>query len=52
MEVVKIAGVNHLFAAATTGEMDEYATLKEKQITPLLGSSIAAWLMKHLPPAR
>jgi dienelactone hydrolase len=48
-EVVKIPGVNHLFVAATTGEVDEYPTLKEKQISAAVTSAIVAWLQKTLP---
>ena len=52
VEMVKIPGVNHLFVAATTGEVAEYATLTEKQIAPALASAIASWLQKTLPAAR
>jgi hypothetical protein len=40
--VVKIPGVNHLLVPATTGEVDEYAALKDKQI----GATVAprSWL--------
>jgi alpha-beta hydrolase superfamily lysophospholipase len=48
-EVVKIPGVNHLFVPATTGEVEEYPTLKEKQISAAVPSAIAAWLQKTLP---
>jgi uncharacterized protein len=48
-EVVKIPGVNHLFVPATTGEVEEYPTLKEKQITPAVASAIVAWLQKTMP---
>ena len=49
VEVVKIPGVNHLMVPATTGEVDEYATLKDKQISAAVASSIVAWLQKTLP---
>jgi uncharacterized protein len=52
VETVKIPGVNHLFVAATTGDVSEYPTLKDKQISPLLASSITTWLQKTLPPGR
>jgi hypothetical protein len=53
VEVARIPGVNHLFVPAMTGEVEEYATLKEKQISPAVPSAIAAWLQKTLPaPAR
>ena len=50
VEVVKIPGVNHLMVPATTGEADEYATLKTKQSSPGVASSAVAWLQKTLPP--
>jgi alpha-beta hydrolase superfamily lysophospholipase len=48
-EVARIPGVNHLFVPATTGEVEEYPTLKEKQISTAVASAIAAWLQKTLP---
>jgi hypothetical protein len=50
VEVVKIEGVNHLFVPATTGEVSEYPTLPEKQITPKWPSAIVEWLLR-IPPA-
>jgi uncharacterized protein len=53
VEVARIPGVNHLFVPAMTGEVEEYAALREKQISPAVPSAIAAWLQKTLPaPAR
>jgi pimeloyl-ACP methyl ester carboxylesterase len=49
VEVVKIPGVNHLFVSAATGEVEEYPTLKEKQISAVLSSTIVAWVQKTLP---
>lgn len=51
-DVVRIPGVNHLFVPATTGEVDEYGTLKTKQISPVLSSTVAAWLQKTLVSTR
>jgi pimeloyl-ACP methyl ester carboxylesterase len=48
-DVVRIDGVNHLFAPAKTGEVDEYARLTDKHITPQLPQAIVAWLAKVLP---
>ena len=36
VEVVKVPGVNHLLVAAKTGAVDEYGTLEEKQVSPLV----------------
>jgi pimeloyl-ACP methyl ester carboxylesterase len=52
VETATIPGVNHLFVPATTGEVAEYTTLADKQITPALGSTIASWLQKTLPAPR
>jgi pimeloyl-ACP methyl ester carboxylesterase len=44
VEVVHLPGVNHLLARATTGELSEYPTLKEKVISPEIATRIAAFL--------
>jgi dipeptidyl aminopeptidase/acylaminoacyl peptidase len=46
VEVVKIPGVNHLLVPATTGEVEEYATLTSRQISPDVPAAIAGWLQK------
>jgi pimeloyl-ACP methyl ester carboxylesterase len=46
VEVVRIAGVNHLFVAAKTGEVEEYGSLQSRTITPELPVAIAGWLRK------
>ena len=45
-EAVKVSGVNHLLIPATTGEVDEYATLKDKRVSPAIMSAIIGWLKK------
>lgn len=53
VEVARIPGVNHLFVPATTGEVQEYASLPEKQISPAVSAAIADWLQKTFTaPAR
>jgi uncharacterized protein len=52
VEVVKVPGINHLLVPATTGEADEYATLKDKQVSPLVGNAVALWLKKTFGAAR
>jgi pimeloyl-ACP methyl ester carboxylesterase len=52
VEVVKVPTVNHLLVPATTGEADEYGTLKDKQVSPLVTDAVATWLKKTLSPAR
>jgi pimeloyl-ACP methyl ester carboxylesterase len=51
-EVVRIPGINHLLVPATTGETDEYGTLKDKRISPTVASTIAGWLQKTFAAAR
>src|SRR5262249_302088 len=52
VEVVKIPGVNHLFVPATTGEGSEYTSLTEKQISPQMPATIAAWVQKKTITSR
>jgi uncharacterized protein len=52
VDVVKVPGVNHLLVPATTGEVDEYATLTEKRVSPLVTDALATWLKKTLAAAR
>jgi pimeloyl-ACP methyl ester carboxylesterase len=52
VELVKIPSLNHLFVAATTGDVAEYATLGGKEIAPALPATIVSWLRKTLPAAR
>ncbi len=49
VEVVHLAGVNHLLVPATTGAVQEYPQLKQKTISPDVASTIAAWLKKSQP---
>ena len=51
-EVVKLPGVNHLLEAATTGEVDEYASIERKQVAPAVTQAIVSWLKKTLSTAR
>jgi hypothetical protein len=41
-----VAGVNHLLVPAKTGEVDEYGTLTERQVSAEVTSAIVAWLKK------
>ena len=51
-EVVKVPGVNHLLVPATTGEVDEYAALQDKQVSRQVTDAIVTWLKKTLSPSR
>jgi pimeloyl-ACP methyl ester carboxylesterase len=44
VEVLHLPGVNHLLVPATTGEVSEYATLKEKQVVADIPAKIAEFL--------
>jgi uncharacterized protein len=48
VEVAKIPGVNHLLVPATTGEVDEYASLTEETVSPAVAEAIVGWLRKTL----
>jgi alpha-beta hydrolase superfamily lysophospholipase len=52
VEVVRVPGVNHLLVPATTGEVDEYASLEDKTISPAVPAAIAAWLQKAFVAVR
>jgi pimeloyl-ACP methyl ester carboxylesterase len=45
VELVRLPGVNHLLAPATTGEVQEHTSLAARQISPQVASAIAAFLM-------
>jgi uncharacterized protein len=44
VRLVKLPDVNHLFVPATTGEVSEYATLPQKEVTPEVAKTAAEWL--------
>jgi pimeloyl-ACP methyl ester carboxylesterase len=46
VDVVRVPGINHLLVPATTGEIDEYASLKDKQVSDAVTAPIADWLRK------
>src|SRR3954463_5612636 len=52
VDVVKAPGVNHLLTPATTGEIDEYGSLRDKHVAASVTPPIAAWLQKTLSTAR
>lgn len=41
---VIVSGVNHLFVPATTGTVDEYATLASTSVAPQVTSALTRWL--------
>jgi pimeloyl-ACP methyl ester carboxylesterase len=50
--VVRLPGVNHLLAPATTGEADEYPKLADKNVSKDVLSTVTGWLQKTLAPGR
>ena len=44
VSVVKVEGVNHLLVPAVSGEVDEYASLKDRTVSSNVISAIANWL--------
>jgi pimeloyl-ACP methyl ester carboxylesterase len=52
VDVIKVPGVNHLLVAATTGELDEYASLKDKQVSPAVSGAVVSWLQKTFAAVR
>jgi uncharacterized protein len=48
-DVVHIPGINHLLVPATTGEVSEYGSLKDKTVSPKVASAIADWIKMALP---
>jgi pimeloyl-ACP methyl ester carboxylesterase len=49
VEVVHLPGVNHLLVPATTGEVKEYAELKQRAISPDVAATILSFLKKSQP---
>jgi pimeloyl-ACP methyl ester carboxylesterase len=47
-DFVQLAGVNHLLARATTGDIDEYGTLTQRTVSPAATLELTSWLAKAL----
>ena len=52
VEVVKVPGVNHLLVPATSGEVSEYADIKDRKVSSAVTEAIVTWLNKTLSDAR
>lgn len=46
IDVVVVRGVNHLLIPATTGEVEEYATLTDRNVSADVRSAVSSWLTK------
>lgn len=51
-EIVRVTDVNHLLVPATTGEVDEYTTLKDQHVSLAVSGAITDWLKKIFAAAR
>ena len=45
-EVVVVRGVNHLLVPAITGEISEYASLPDRNVSKNVSGTLTAWLTK------
>jgi pimeloyl-ACP methyl ester carboxylesterase len=52
VEVVVVRGVNHLLVPAFTGEISEYGTLTDRNVSRDVSSAINAWLTKTFAAIR
>jgi pimeloyl-ACP methyl ester carboxylesterase len=52
VETVKVPTVNHLLVPATTGEVSEYADLKDKNVSKAVTEPLVTWLNKTLSAVR
>ncbi len=52
VEVVKVAGVNHLLVPAKTGEVDEYSRLGNVSVSPEVTNALTAWLTRTTTAAK
>jgi alpha-beta hydrolase superfamily lysophospholipase len=52
VDVVTVPGVNHLLVTATTGEVDEYASLAGREVASAATSALALWLTRTLTGTR
>lgn len=50
--VVTVRGVNHLMVPAVTGEVGEYASLKDRSVSSDVASAIREWLAKAFQSVR
>ncbi len=48
VQVVQVPGVNHLLVPATSGEVDEYASLPDKHVSAAVTSAIVSWLQSTI----
>jgi pimeloyl-ACP methyl ester carboxylesterase len=49
VEVITVRGVNHLLVPATTGEVSEYGSLPDRNVSRDVTTAITDWLVKTFP---
>jgi dienelactone hydrolase len=52
VEVVVVRGVNHLLVPAVTGEVDEYGTLTDRNVSKEITTAVTDWLKKTFASIR
>jgi pimeloyl-ACP methyl ester carboxylesterase len=52
VEVVIVRGVNHLLVPALTGEVSEYASLSDRNVSKNVSGAVSAWLTKTFAAIR
>jgi fermentation-respiration switch protein FrsA (DUF1100 family) len=52
VEVVVVRGVNHLLVPAVTGEVNEYGTLPDRNVSKDVTMAVADWLTKTFAAIR
>jgi pimeloyl-ACP methyl ester carboxylesterase len=52
VEVMTVRGVNHLLVPAITGEVSEYGTLTDRNVSKDVLNTIVGWLQKTFPSVR
>ncbi len=50
VDLVIVRGVNHLLVPAVTGNMTEYGTLTDRNVSKDVLTAVSGWLTKTLPP--
>lgn len=48
VDVAALPGLNHLLVPAQTGEIEEYAVLPEKKVSPVATAAIGTWMARVL----
>jgi uncharacterized protein len=48
VDVAKVPGINHLLVPATTGAVEEYATLADKEVSSIATAAIASWMARNM----